>query len=158
MRLLNEKEEIDSKYAQLSLQADVLYHFVTTYSNYIHQARDYGTGQIINMAEVHILTLIADEPGITTNDLARKWKCTKAAVSQNVKKLEQKKLVYRIQDETNKKVFHLYATDEGVRLSLAHKRFDILDIVETKEELLQHCTEEELDTFYRVLEVYQKIF
>ncbi|MEZ3486473.1 MAG: MarR family transcriptional regulator [Lachnospiraceae bacterium] len=158
MRPLDEKEEIDRKYAELSLRADVLYHFVTTYSNYIHQARDYGTGQIINMAEVHILTMIADEPGITTNVLARKWKCTKAAVSQNVKKLEQKKLVYRIQDETNKKIFHLYVTDEGGRLALAHKRFDILDIVETKEELLQSCTEEELDTFYKVLEVYQKIF
>jgi len=102
--------------------------------------------------------MIVDEPGITTNVLAQKWKCTKAAVSQNVKKLEQKKLVYRVQDETNKKVFHLYATEEGVRLALAHKRFDILDIIETKEELLQYCTEGELDTFYKVLEIYQKIF
>lgn len=151
------KEEIDSKYTRLSLRADVLYHFVTTYSNYIHQARDYGTGQIINMAEVHILTMIADEPGITTNVLAQKWKCTKAAVSQNVKKLEQKKLVYRIQDEENKKVFHLYVTEEGENLALAHKRFDILDIIETKEELLKYCTEEEIDTFYKVLEVYQSI-
>ena len=144
-------------YAQLSLRADILYHFVTTYSSYIHQPRDYGTGQIINMVEVHILTMIEDEPGITTNFLAKKWKCTKAAVSQNVKKLEQKKLVYRVQEETNKKVFHLYTTEEGSRLAMAHKKFDIADIIETKEELLKYCTENEIDTFYRVLEIYQKI-
>lgn len=157
MKPINEKEEINSTYAKLSLRADVLYHFVTTYSNYIHQARDYGTGRVINMAEVHILTMIADEPGITTNVLAQKWKCTKAAVSQNVKKLEEKKFVYRIQDKTNKKVFHLYVTEEGEQLALAHKRFDILDIIETKQELLKYCTEDEIDTFYKVLEMYQNI-
>ena len=37
-----EREKIDRMYAQLSLRADILYHFVTTYSSYIHQPRDYG--------------------------------------------------------------------------------------------------------------------
>ena len=154
---MEEREKIDRMYAQLSLRADILYHFVTTYSSYIHQPRDYGVGKIINMVEVHLLTMIEDEPGITTNLLARKWKCTKAAVSQNIKKLEQKKLVYRVQEETNKKIFHLYTTEEGTELAIAHKKFDITDIVETKEELLKYCSEDELDTFYKVLEIYQGI-
>lgn len=157
MMSLEEREKINEMYARLSLRADILYHFVTAYSNYIHQSRDYGTGQTINMAEIHILTLIEDKPGITTNELAQIWQCTKAAVSQNVKKLEQKKLVYRVQEETNKKMFHLYTTEEGSDLSLAHKKFDVADIVETKKELLQYCTEQEIDTFYKVLEIYHKI-
>ena len=158
MEKISNKAEIDQIYARLSPQADQLYEFVMCYSDYINGVRDYGTGQMINMVEVHTLTMIEDQPGITVSDLARRWNRTKSAVSQNIKKLEAKGLVYRVRDENNAKLIHLYPTDEGRRLSTAHKLFDIRDIMETKHELLRTCTMEEIDTFYKVLGAYRQLF
>lgn len=158
MERINGKTEIDRVYAHLSPRADKLYKFVMVYAEYINEARDYGTGQLINMVEVHTLTMIEDQPGITISELARLWNRTKSAISQNIKKLEAKGLVYRARDESDGKVFHLYPTEEGVRLSTAHKLYDNMDIMQTQNDLLKTCTIEEIDTFYKVLDAYYKLF
>lgn len=154
--MTNSKEEIDRVYAHLSPRADKLYQFVMAYSDYINKARDYGTGLLISMVEVHILTMIEDCPGVTISGLAKEWKRTKSAISQNVKKLEAKGLVYRVRDESDAKVVHLYPTDEGVRLSTAHKLYDNMTILEAQQDLLRTCTPEEIDVFYKVLDTYSK--
>ena len=156
--LMEKKEEIDEDYKRLSGRADTLYQSVMTYADYIHEARDYGTGEKIKMVEVHILTMIESQPGVTISALAQMWNRTKSAVSQNVKRLEEKKLVYRVQDESDGKIFHLYPTQEGTYLSLAHKYFDNRDILQTQQDLLELCTMEEIDTFYKVLKAYQGLF
>ena len=102
--------------------------------------------------------MIESQPGVTISALAQMWNRTKSAVSQNVKRLEEKKLVYRVQDESNGKIFHLYPTQEGTYLSLAHKYFDNRDILQTQQDLLELCTMEEIDTFYKVLKAYQSLF
>lgn len=154
--MTNSKEEIDRVYAHLSPRADKLYQFVMAYSDYINRARDYGTGLLISMVEVHILTMIEDHPGVTVSSLAKEWRRTKSAVSQNVKKLEEKGLVHRVRDGDDAKVFHLYPTEEGVRLSTAHKLYDNMAILEAQQYLLRTCTPEEIDAFYKVLDTYSK--
>jgi hypothetical protein len=49
--LTNSKEQIDRIYAQLSPRADKLYQFVMAYSDYINEARDYGTGLPVSVVE-----------------------------------------------------------------------------------------------------------
>lgn len=156
--LTNSKEEIDQIYAQLSPRADKLYRFVMLYANYLKEPRDYGTGQLVTMTEVHTLTLIEDNPGYTVSDLAKWWGCTKSAVSQTIKRLEARGLVYKVRDENNAKILHLYPTEEGVRLSTAHKHFDNTDITQTSSDLLRTCTAQEIDTFYKVIDAYSKLF
>ena len=152
------KAEIDRMYAQLSPRADLVYSFVTVYDAYINEPRDYGTGLLINMVEVHTLTMIADAPGITVSELSKMWSRTKGAVSQNVTKLEKKGLVFRRRDENNAKIIHLYVTEEGEKLSTAHKMYDNVDIMQTQRDLLKSCTIEEVDAFFKVLDGYLKLF
>lgn len=156
--MIDNKNEIDRIYAKLSPRADLVYSFVSVYSNYIHEARDYGTGLLINMVEVHTLTMIADNPGITVTQLSKMWNRTKGAVSQNITKLVNKNLIYKEKDKDNSRIIHFYATEEGEKLSTAHKMFDNLDIMQTQHCLLQTCTIEELDAFYKVLTEYIKLF
>ena len=158
MQDFNNKAEIDRVYAQLSPRADLVYSFVSVYSTYINEARDYGTGLLINMVEVHTLTMISDKPGITVAELSKMWNRTKGAVSQNIAKLEKKGLIYRKKDPQNARIVHFYATEEGERLSTAHKMFDNLDIMQTQRDLLQNCTIEEVDAFYKVLKEYLRLF
>lgn len=156
--MANSREEIDTLYEQLSFYTNRLYQFVIAYSDYINKSRDYGTGMLINMVEVHILTLIEDHPGTTVSGLAKEWRRTKSAISQTVKKLEAKGLVHRVRDKDDAKVFHLYTTDEGARLSTAHKLYDNMTILQAQNELLRTCTPEEINAFFKVLDVYSKRF
>lgn len=158
MPKFDNKGEIDRVYAQLSPRADLLYSFVTLYAAYINELRDYGTGMLINMVEVHTLTMIADRPGITVSELSVMWSRTKGAVSQNVTKLEHKGLVTRVRDESNAKIVHIYATPEGERLSTAHKLYDNMDVMQTQRDLLENCTIEEVDAFFKVLQSYIRLF
>ncbi|MBU5625478.1 MarR family transcriptional regulator [Oscillibacter sp. MSJ-2] len=152
------KAEIDRIYAQLSPKADLLYAFVITYSNYIFEPRDYGTGEKLGMLAVHNLTQIDDCPGITASELAKSWNRTKGAISQNIKVLESKGLIYRKKDENNARSHLLYTTQAGARLALAHKIYDNNDIMQTQAALLKSCTIEEVNAFYKVLQAYFELF
>lgn len=158
MQNFNNKAEIDRVYAQLSPRADLVYSFVTVYNAYINELRDYGTGVQINMVEVHTLTMVADNPGITVKELSKMWNRTKGAVSQNVAKLESKGLVTRSRSETDARQVQIFATEAGQKLSTAHKLFDNMDIMQTQRDLLQSCTIEDVDAFYKVLAAYLKLF
>ncbi|MGD9569090.1 MAG: MarR family winged helix-turn-helix transcriptional regulator [Sedimentibacter sp.] len=155
----NNKTEIDKIYAQLSPRANKLYHFINSYYEYMNEPRDYdGSGEYMSMVEIHILTLIADQPGITVSQLAKDWGTTKGAISQTIKKLENKELICREKKEGNAKTIHIYATENGEKLSTAHKLYDNADILQTQYELLKTCTSDELNTFYKVVQEYSKLF
>lgn len=59
---------------------------------------------------------------------------------------------------SNRKISELYVTEEGAKLSAAHKAYDLVDISHTLEDLLRTCTYEEIDCFYKVLGAYAKLF
>jgi len=147
-------ENINRQYATLSERADLLYSFVEKYNDYINGTRDYGTGLMISMVEVHMLTMIYDNPGTTVSDLAGVWNRTKSAVSQNITKLKKKGLIFGERDENNAKIIHLYVTDEGETLTMAHKSYDISDLKKTQDALAEKCTTEEIKSFYKVLDIY----
>lgn len=158
MSNLSHHDEINKIYRQLSPRADELYRFVLLYHNYMSQPRDYGTGETISMVEVHILTLIEDHPGITVSELSELWGTTKGAISQTVKRLEERKLIWRERDKENARMIHLAVTDKGMQLSTSHKSFDNKDILDTTHALLSSCSSDEIDIFYKVIREYIKLF
>lgn len=158
MGAFDSKTEIDRLYAQVSVRADELYYFVNRFNEYINQPRDYdGSGEKFNMAEIHILTLVADQPGITASQILKQWGMTKGAISQNLKKLEKKELIYRQKGKSNAKTIHIYPTKRGEQLSIAHKSYDVTNITGTSHELLKRFTSEEIDIFYKVVHEYIKL-
>lgn len=158
MEISGSKKRIDRTYTEFSRYADELYEFVICYNDYIYQAHDYGNGDPIKMVEVHTLSMIEDQPGITVSELAKLWRRTKGTVSVNVAALEQKGYIYRQKEGNNNKVVHLYATPRGIELSTIHKAYDNMDIAQTQNELLKSCTPQDLDSFYKVVHAYLQLF
>nr|WP_315019611.1 MarR family transcriptional regulator [uncultured Aminipila sp.] len=144
----------DIKYHEMNAKASILYKFVMTYSDYIKTAHDYGTGETINMAEVHTLTAIEENPGITVTEVALEWNRTKGAVSQIIGKLEKRGLIIRKKEGSNAKTVHLYVTEKGKLLSNAHKAYDIKELAFTDKILHDSFSSEEINIFYNVMEKY----
>lgn len=75
--------------------------------------RDYGTGHKLSNTEIHTLCLIVAHPETNVTQLAEILAVTKGAVSQTIKKLEQKGLVERYRSPENNKDVFLHATKLG---------------------------------------------
>ncbi|MCD7722336.1 MAG: MarR family winged helix-turn-helix transcriptional regulator [Clostridiales bacterium] len=139
--LLNEVEE----------SMEIFYALVMeSYDDY-SKSRDYGNGQFMPMAEIHTLSLIAENGGILVSDVAKMWNRTLSAASQNVNKLVKKGLVKKVKEPGNNKAVHLYATEKGCELSKMHREYDDKSMSKVASVLLQRHTIDELRTAVSVL-------
>ncbi len=153
-----EHESIDEIFHRLNAKADILYRLVMWLSDYMSKANDYGTGQLMNMVEIHTLTAIEENPGITVTEISKTWNKTKGAVSQTVTKLASKGFVSKVKLPENAKTVLLFPTESGKTLSKAHKTSDAIDLTKGMEYLLKKHTMEEIDVFYRVANTYLEMF
>jgi len=60
--------------------------------------------------------------------------------------------------EDDGRVVQLYPTERGLELNSAHSSYDSVEVTETFEELLQHCSARDLASFFRVVDAYLTIF
>lgn len=151
------KEEILELYSSLNKFNAYVYDFVFTYYNYIHKTRDYGTGLFLSMLEAHVITDISDNPGISATEIAKKWKKSPAAISQIIKKLENKNIIIRKPNKKNRKYYNLFLTDKGKNFDFAHKKYDVNSIIKTNKKLLKDFTAEEIEISRKVMHQYGKI-
>lgn len=132
---------------------DIL-HKVSNFYVVTKKARDYGTGDIYTSVEVHTVKYIGDNPGITVTEMARDYGRTKGAVSQILKKLEDKELVYRETDPRNSNKQFLYVTKKGEELNEIHRQYDEISFGESIDPVKNMLSEEEVNNAFKVLEVW----
>lgn len=151
---MNEGSSVSELYQLFSKKSELLHRFAEKLDCYSDTPRDYGSGVTITMAEIHTLTAIAERPGITVTELAEEKVKTPSAVSQLIKKLEKKELVFRRPHAEHGKKICFFVTPEGQRLSDLHKSYDVQVMNQTLSTLLQTCTMADIDAFFRVVEQY----
>ncbi len=130
---------------------DMVYQFVLYNMDDYSQPRDYGTGDVLNMVEIHTLALIAETPGLCVSDVAKMWHRTLSAASRNVNRLHQKGLITKKKIPGNDKNVHLYPTEKGAELARLHNDYDRKQIAKTMKYLLLRHTDEELRHFNEVI-------
>ena len=117
---------------------------------------DYGTGDMYTSVEVHMLRYIIDHPGRTVTDLSQDWDKTKAAISQMMKRLEEKELIVRRESPDSRKKRLYFATAKGEQLNKQHIRYDDRVFGKTLELLGETCSREEIAVCFHVLEEYTR--
>lgn len=132
---------------------DILHHVSSLYI-LTKKPHDYGTGEVYTATEVHTLKHIADNPGITVTQLACDYGRTKGAISQMLKKLEEKGLIFRRSDPQNDNIAHLYPTQKGERLNCEHQKYDNVRFGDSMDQVRKLYTSEEIDTTFSVLEAW----
>jgi len=138
-------------------KSNLIYRFATMYNNYYNLPKDYGAEISLTAVEINTLKSIEDNPGITVTELAAAGDKTKGAVSQIVKRLEQRGYLFRKRCPIDGKRALLHVNEEGRRLSLLHKKYSLSDIKNTMDRLLEQCEVAEVDAFFKVIEAYISI-
>ncbi len=142
---------VQSALNNLNEKVDIIYKHQSLLSEYSSTPRDYGTGYLMTEVEAHTIGFIDDQRGITATELAEQTHRTKGAISQLIAKLEAKGLVRREVEETNKRTYRIYLTDEGMRACDIHRAYDRTQMLVMINDILQKCTLEEIDSFFKVL-------
>lgn len=155
--LENRRTIIDDTYEALNERYNNLYQFVMHYTTYIYSSHKYDGESMLTMIEAHTLTYIEDHPGVTPSELVKYWDKTKGAISQILTCLEDRGLIFKEKGMNNKKNVYLYVTEEGLKLSKAHKMYDINDIAKTVSHLQKKCSTEEIETFFKVVCAYNEV-
>ena len=118
-----------------------------------HKAlHDYGTGELYTPTEVHMVTRIEENPGITAVKIAEDTFRTKSAISQMLTKLEGKGLIRREKDPGNGKQQLLYVTEKGRHLSLCHKAYDEAQTALPLREMVDKFGAEAIESYLAISE------
>ncbi|UUX33791.1 MarR family winged helix-turn-helix transcriptional regulator [Fundicoccus culcitae] len=157
---VDEDEDIEltaERYKQLNNIMQPMYNLILSYSKYFSIRKDYGTGIELTMIEAHILQDITDPEYQTASALAKKWKRTRSAISQIITKLENKQLIERTANPSDRKSYDLKLTPLGQETALAHSRYDNVDIVKTHKKLFKKFSPVEMAAFFAICESYNEI-
>lgn len=152
-----ENVSVDHILSHLFQKSDLLYKFVMIYKDYIFQPRDYGTGELVTSMEAHVTSYIDEHPGAAPSELAAYWSRTNGFISQILK--SWKKRIYHPHPfPTKRQARPAVHHRKGKAFSYAHKRFDALNVSISMQRLLQSCSMEEVDAFYKVMDAYCDLF
>ncbi|MBS5504676.1 MAG: MarR family transcriptional regulator [Oscillospiraceae bacterium] len=141
---------------ELARLSHIIYDFVDSFYEYEDVRKDYGLNEMFTMTEVHMLDYLDHNPGITATELAQGYRRSKSLISKLVNMFEKNDYLIRVTDPDDAKKKRLFLTVKGKRLCEAHTRFDEVNRLATYKALLQQCTREEINAFYKVMEVYTK--
>ena len=136
---------------------DRFFSLISILNDNTSRPRDYGTGKVLNMVEVHTLSMIAQNPGITPTEVAQRWNRTLSAASRNIDRLQRKGYIRKEFHPGNRKTIHLYPTDQGKELARLHTQYDAATVRQIATALLDRCPIEDLRTFFSVLENFTEI-
>ncbi len=97
--------------------------FLELVSHWKNNYLDFGNGIKLYRAEIHIIKVIHDDPGIYMSEIARTLGVTRAVIGKTITRLEKKGYVCRVIDKDDKKRFKLYLTELGQRANDQHLAF-----------------------------------
>jgi DNA-binding MarR family transcriptional regulator len=112
---------------------------------------DYGVGTDLYHSERHLIDQIGDHPEMNITELARYLGVTKGAISQTVKKLEDKGVVIRYKGAENEKEVFLEFSDIGRKVYKKHKEVNKESIIPLYEELKKYSD----DKVYFMVEMFK---
>lgn len=131
-----------------------VYRLMNLYQASQKQPRQYGSDLTLHAAEVHMLEIIGDQPGVMSTELAARLAISKGAVSQTLKKLSGKGLVHRAAAEDGRAA-ELSLTAEGESIWQAHHALHAPLLLEL-EQLTSQFTPETLRALTQLEDVVER--
>jgi DNA-binding MarR family transcriptional regulator len=104
----------------------IIDHFIRIlhlYSALDKRPKDFGTGDLLYVSEIHAIHYIGGNPEINMTQLAELSGVTRGAISQTVKRLVSKRYIARYRVKNNKEV-NLRLSDKGYLINQRYEDFE----------------------------------
>jgi len=123
-------------------------------NRYASKPKYFGDDDYVTLIEIGILVYISSFPGVTNATLCEQFGRTKGAISQLIRKLEDKGYIQREPNPEDAKSYLFFTTLKGMRLIQKINDKDMSDSNGTLIRLLQICPLEDIQTFFRMVDIY----
>jgi DNA-binding MarR family transcriptional regulator len=97
---------------ELQSLVDLFLKILHLYSVIGRKPKDYGTGDLLYLTEIHTITVVARNREINMTRLAEEMGVTKGAISQTIRKLVSKNYILK-SNSINRKEFNLTLSEKG---------------------------------------------
>ncbi len=115
---------------------------------YNQKANSYGISMSVGFILLHI-----DKDGTPSTQLGPRMGMEPTSLSRTLKTMEEKGLISRQEDTTDKRVVRVFLTDEGLKA-----RYIARDVIfDFNHKVENRITKEQFDTFQTVIQELQKI-
>jgi DNA-binding MarR family transcriptional regulator len=91
---------------------DLFLKILHLYSIINRKPKDYGTGDMLYLTEIHTIRIVGENQKLNMTNLARIMGVTKGAISQTIRKLVAKNFILK-ENTNNRKEFSLSLSDKG---------------------------------------------
>ena len=98
---------------ELQALIDLFLKILHLYSVIGRKPKDYGTGDLLYIAEIHTITMVGKNREINMTQLAEMMGVTKGAISQTIRKLVSKNFIIKSND-INRKEINLKLSKKGL--------------------------------------------
>jgi DNA-binding MarR family transcriptional regulator len=98
---------------ELQTLIDLFLKILHLYSVIGRKPKDYGTGDLLYIAEIHTITMVGKNREINMTQLAEMMGVTKGAISQTIRKLVSKNFMIKSND-INRKEINLKLSKKGL--------------------------------------------
>ncbi len=88
-------------------------------------SRDFGTGELLPVAEIQAINTVGGNPGITVTELSLQLGLTKGTVSPIVNKLVEKDYLKKAKSTQDGRKLQLEITEKGETASLGYERYAV---------------------------------
>jgi DNA-binding MarR family transcriptional regulator len=102
---------------------DLFIRILHLYSAIDKKPKDFGTGDLLYVSEIHAIHYISANPEINMTQLAELSGVTRGAISQTVKRLVSKRYIARYKVKNNKEV-NLRLSDKGYLINQRYEEFE----------------------------------
>ncbi|MCD8223282.1 MAG: MarR family winged helix-turn-helix transcriptional regulator [Clostridiales bacterium] len=117
----------------------------------------FGLEIMFNHMEIHVLSAIAETPGIAAQDLAARFYRTKSAISHMIKFFVKYKLIIKQENPLNARINNLYITDIG-RVAVENHAQHEAKIFQKLLPDYEEFSVEDLETTYKAIQIFMQAF
>lgn len=158
MRSDYKSQEIADIFANLDEKVDIVFRHQMLFSLYRSIPRDYGLGFFMSEVDIHTLGFIDAEPGILAKKIVKLTYRTKGTVSSILSRLEKEGFIEQRVNPKNRSERNLYVTPKGAEVCKKHREYDRQVTYRYILRLLEYCTPEEIDGFFKVSHYRSEFF
>jgi DNA-binding MarR family transcriptional regulator len=102
---------------------DLFNKILHLYSVIDKKPKEFGTGDLLYVSEIHAIHIVGNNPEINITQLAEMLGVTKGAISQTIKRLFTKRYIAKYKTRNNKEV-NLRLSDKGYLIFQGYQTFN----------------------------------
>lgn len=122
---------------------------------YQNKKRSYNLDDEFTSTELKMLEIIIENRSITPTEISKKIYKTKSAVSQMIKKLIMKDLIYILKSEKDQRVVEFGVSQRGILVHNAHKAYEH-ELASVLKKKLENFEANEIETIEKFLNIYRE--